>query len=63
MLSALSYGDPTLIPLPFLPFEPDSLQRTTAPAASEISAWTHSRLDLLKIEIVVTDSPEFFANG
>ena len=57
------YGDPTLIPLPFLPFLPPLLHRANAPAASEIQSWVDSGLALLAVENGFDGSPEFFAGG
>jgi hypothetical protein len=57
------YGDPTLTPVPFLPFLPDLLHRTSAPSASDVSTWVNSGLDLSTVEIGFAGSPEFFVQA
>lgn len=58
------YGDPTLAPVPFQPFLPDLLNRTTV-LSSEVSGWVDSGLDLLSMEISILDDRglEFFHRG
>jgi hypothetical protein len=44
-------------------FASNLLDRTTAPSAAEVAAWIGNKLDLLMIEAVFADSPEYFQNG
>lgn len=56
------YGDSTLSPLPFLPYNPDLLRRAAAPRPEEIASWVNSGQDLLSIEVALALSSEFFVN-
>lgn len=57
------YGDPSLVPLPLLPFLPNLLRRANPPAASEIAFWANSNLGVLPIEIDLAGSPESYRDG
>jgi hypothetical protein len=54
------YGDPSLVPMPFEPFFPNLLHRTTAPSAPEFLSWANSSLDVLTIESTFAGTLEYF---
>jgi len=54
------YGDPTLNPLPFQPFWPDLLHRTSPPSTAEVNSWVNSGQDLMTIEVGFAASNEYY---
>jgi hypothetical protein len=57
------YGTPLAAPASVASVLPNLLHRTSAPSASEVSAWVNSGLDLLRVEASIATSSESFTNG
>jgi hypothetical protein len=57
------YGAEGFATSPYQPFIPDMLHRTVSPSAREVDFWLHSSFDLLRIEVGIASSREFFSNG
>jgi hypothetical protein len=57
------YGDPSLLPLPLLPFLPNLLHRLSPPSPPEIAFWDTSGLGVYAIEIAIAGSPENYRDG
>src|SRR5262249_2257149 len=55
-----SYSDPW--PDPFFGLVPGLLKRSRVPPAGEVASWVNSGLDLLRVEVSIASSPEYFAN-
>jgi hypothetical protein len=55
------YGFPPALPVSVVSIFPNLLHRTATPAATEVSGWVNSGLDMLTIEVAIAQSSEFSA--